>query len=207
MSATRLRVAVVDDHPVSLIGLAASVLSDPRLLLAGQADSVAAAVRLYESQRPDILLMDMKLGDGTALDAVQIIRRNHPKAKVAIVTGLEGEEHAYRAVRARVNGYLAKSVPPRILADALCSIAAGEFVISPEFQAPLRAREAQEDLTGRETEVLRLLVEGRSNAEIGRALHMGTGTVRTHVASILRKLGAADRTEAATAALRRGLVS
>jgi len=207
MSAPRLRVAVVDDHPVSLIGLAASVLADPRLQLAGQADSVASAVQLYAAQQPDILLMDMKLADGTALDALALIRRDFPKARVVIVTGLEGEEHAYRAMRANVNGYLAKSVPPRELADALWSVAAGQLVVSAAFHAPLRAREGQADLTVREAEVLRLLVEGRSNAEIGQALHMGTGTVRTHVASILRKLGAADRTEAATAALRRGLVA
>lgn len=207
MTAGRLRVAVVDDHPVSLIGLAAAVIADPRLTLAGQADSVAAAVALYEKQQPDLMLMDMKLADGTALDALAAIRGKFPDARLVIVTGLEGEEHAYRAVRANVNGYLAKSVAPRVLADALCSIAAGQFVISPEFRAPLRAREEQPDLTAREAEVLRLMVEGRSNAEIGQVLTMGTGTVRTHVASILRKLGAADRTEAATAALRRGLVN
>lgn len=207
MSGRRVRVAVVDDHPVSLIGLAASVLADPRLQLAGQADSVASAVQLYAAQRPDILLMDMKLADGTALDALALIRRDFPEALVAIVTGLEGEEHAYRAMRANVNGYLAKSMSPRELADALWRVAAGERIVAPEFHAPLRARAGQEDLTARETEVLRLLVEGRSNAEIGQALDMGTGTARTHVASILRKLGAADRTEAATAALRRGLVA
>jgi DNA-binding NarL/FixJ family response regulator len=207
MNGERLRVAVVDDHPVSLIGLAACVLADPRLQLAGQADSAAAAVKLYEQQQPDILLMDMKLGDGTGLDALAVIRASHAQARVVIVTGLEGEEYAYRAMRAGVNGYLEKTMPPRALADALCSVASGATVISPQFKVLLRARETQPDLTARETDVLRLLVEGRSNAEIGRALDVGIGTVRTHVASILRKLGAADRTEAATAALRRGLVT
>lgn len=201
-----IRVVVVDDHPVTRLGLKAVLDADPRLEVVGQAATANEGVALFLRERPDVILLDLALPDASGLEALAEIRREAPDARALIVTGAEGEEHAYRAVTAGVNGYLPKSTPPPELVAAVCAIAGGQTVIAPELAAQVAARSDQPDLTPRELEVLRLIVEGRSNAEIGLALGMGTGTARTHVSNILDKLGAGDRTEAATVALRRGIL-
>lgn len=205
-ASARIRVAVVDDHPVVRLGLVAALGVAAQIEVVGQAGSAAEGVALFLRARPDVLVLDLLLPDGLGIDALAQIRRAHPEARALVVTGAEGEEYAYRAVSAGVNGYLRKSVPPAELVAAVCAIAAGETVIAPELAAQVARRAHERDLTPRELEVLRLIVEGRSNAEIGVALGMGTGTARTHVRNILEKLGAGDRTEAATLALRRGII-
>jgi len=202
----RFRVIVVDDHPVTRLGLAAIVGASPRLELVGQAATVAEAVALFRRVRPDVTVLDLLLPDGSGLDALEEIRREAPAARALVVTGAEGEEYAYRAMRAAVDGYLPKSTPPDALVATICAIAEGSTAPAEALRAQVAQRAQQPDLTPRELQVLRLLVLGRSNAEIGIALEMGAGTARTHVASILRKLGAADRTEAAWFARERGIV-
>ncbi len=202
----RIRVVVVDDHPVTRMGLVAILGVDPRLEVVGQGGTAADAVALFLALSPDVVVLDLCLPDALGLEAMAAMRRSVPEARVLIVTGAEGEEHAYRAVKAKVNGYLPKSSPPPVLVAAVCEIAAGGTALPPELVAQVAMRAREPDLTPRELEVLRLIVEGRSNAEIGLALGMGAGTARTHVSNILTKLGAGDRTEAATLALRRGIV-
>lgn len=206
MSSAPIRVIVVDDHPVARLGLVAIFELAAGIEVVGQAASVAEGLALFRRTQPDVAAFDLLLPDGLALDLVSQLRAETPEARVLIVTGAEGDEYAYRAMAAAVNGYLPKSSSPAALVAAVREIAAGGTALTPELRALLARRAQEPELTARELEVLRLIVEGRSNAEIGVALGMATGTARTHVSSILRKLGAADRTEAATAALRRGFV-
>lgn len=201
-----IRVIVVDDHPVTRLGLAALLAGDARIEVVGEAATVEEGLTLWARARPDVAVLDLLLSEGTALDLLAALRRDEPAARALIVTGAEGEEHAWRALNAGVNGYLPKSCSPETLVEAVCAIAAGSDALVEALRAQLAARASQPELTPRELDVLRLLVLGRSNGEIAVALSLGTGTVRTHVANILQKLNAGDRTEAVSLALRRGIV-
>lgn len=201
-----IRVIVVDDHPVTRLGLAALLAGDARIEVVGEAATVEEGLTLWARARPDVAVLDLLLSEGTALDLLAARRRDEPAARALIVTGAEGEEHAWRALNAGVNGYLPKSCSPEALVEAVCAIAAGSDALVEALRAQLAARASQPELTPRELDVLRLLVLGRSNGEIAVALSLGTGTVRTHVANILQKLNAGDRTEAVSLALRRGIV-
>lgn len=204
-----LRLLVVDDHPVVRMGLAAMLSEHADFEVVGEAADGAEAVLLAERLTPDVVLMDLRMPvlDGAA--ATARLRGTAEPPAVLVLTTYDTDADIVRAVEAGANGYLLKDSPREVLADAIRRAARGETVLAPPVVATLASRlraPAGPSLTDRETEVLKCVARGLSNAEVGRELHIGEATVKTHLLRAFEKLGVTDRTAAVTAALRAGLI-
>lgn len=206
-----IRILIVDDHAVVRQGLRMFLALDDELEVVGEAANGEEAVRQAHDLAPDVVLMDLLMPQMDGIAATAIIRRELPDVEVVALTSVLEDKAVYGAVRAGAIGYLLKDTQADELCRAIKAAAAGQVQLSP--QAALRLmREVQvpqspEKLTPRETEVLQLLARGMSNKEIVAALVIGEKTVKTHVSSILSKLGVPSRTQAALYAVRIGLVS
>jgi len=172
----------------------------------GQAGTAAQAVELYRAQQPDVVLMDLRLPDMSGAEATAAIRREFPEAKVVVVSTFAGDEDVYAAISAGALAYVLKTVTCEELIEVIRKVAAGRRHIPPEIGARLADRVPRSDLSAREKAVLALLVRGKRNRQIAEDLGITEGTVKVHVSNIILKLGVSDRTEAATAAIERGLV-
>jgi DNA-binding NarL/FixJ family response regulator len=204
---TTVRVVVVDDHPVVREGLRAMLAAEPDIAVVGEGGTGEDAVRLAGTQRPDVVLMDLRMPgtDGVAATA-RIVASGH--ARVLVVTTYDTDADILRAVEAGATGYLLKDTPRRELADAVRAAARGETVLAPPVAAKLvtRVRAPVPELTAREVDVLRHVARGLSNAEIGQQLYIGEATVKTHLLRAFEKLGVSDRTAAVTVAISRGIL-
>jgi len=206
-----IRILLVDDHSVVRQGLRMFLTLDPDLEVIGEATDGAEALRLARELKPDVVLMDllMPVMDGVAATAA--IRRELPDTEVIALTSVLEDEKVIGAVRAGAIGYLLKDTEGDELRRAIKAAAEGQVQLSPKAAARLmrevRAPESPETLTERETDVLRLLAQGRSNKEIAHALSLSEKTIKTHVSNILGKLEVPSRTQAALYAVRIGLVS
>jgi two-component system NarL family response regulator len=187
-------------------GLGALIDDHPRMRLIAEAGTGAEVVALAMAHRPDVILMDLRMPGMNGVEAIHAIRSSWPDARVIVLTTYDGDEDIYRALQAGARAYLLKDTSRAELLEAVEAVHRGEKRIPPDVGAKLAERVAGHDLTPRERDVLHGIVEGRSNKEIGRALSLSEGTVKFHVNNILSKLGARDRTQAATEAIRRGLV-
>lgn len=201
-----IRVAIVDDHPVVRLGLRVALEGSDRIALVGEGSSLADARDVVRDAAPDVLLLDLRLPDGRAIDEIEALRALRPGMHVVVLTGQGTAEDAHAALAGGASGYLLKDDVVETLVDSLAEIVAGKVVVAPMVRAELAELDDASVLTKREREVLALVVEGCTNPEIGRILGISAGTVRTHVSKILEKLGVTDRTEATSVALRRGLV-
>ncbi|TLD69046.1 response regulator transcription factor [Phragmitibacter flavus] len=201
-----IRILIIDDHFVQRLGLTVAINNEKDLRIAGQGGSVAEAVALYEKLKPDVTLMDFSLPDGTGVEAVKRIREKHDDAQILMLTVLDGEEDVFRASDAGAAGYLTKSADVKTLIAAIREVANGGTFFSESARAKIEARMKREPLTRRELEIVHLIVEGLANKEIGGRLGITEGTVKLHVAKVLTKTGAPDRTRAAILAVERGLV-
>lgn len=206
MSTGTLRILIADDHPVVRQGLAALIDRQPGMQIVAEAGTGREAVEAYAATRPDVALIDLRMPDTDGAEAIGLIRAAFPAARLIVLTTYDTEEDIYRGLRAGAMAYLLKDAPPHDLLSTIRAVANGQKHIPPQVAAKLAERMLTPELTERERDVLRELVAGRSNREIGAALAISEGTVRTHVQSILSKLGAQDRTQAVTMALRRGLM-
>lgn len=206
-----IRILLVDDHAVVRQGLKMFLGLDPELEVVGEAENGEQAVRLTGELNPDVVLMDLLMPVMDGITAIPLIRRDFPETEVIALTSVLEDEAVMKAMRAGAIGYLLKDTQAEELRRAIKAAAAGQVQLSPQAAARLmrevRAPESPEKLTERETEVLRLLASGRANKEIALELGIGEKTVKTHVSSILRKLGVPSRTQAALYAVRIGLVS
>jgi DNA-binding NarL/FixJ family response regulator len=206
-----IRVLLVDDHSVVREGLHMFLGRDPELLVVGEAADGAEAVALARRLRPDVVLMDLLMPVMDGIAATAAIREELPDIEVVALTSVLESESVVGAVKAGAIGYLLKDTQAAELRRAIKAAAAGQVQLSPQALAYLLHKvqlpETPEVLTGRETEVLRLLARGLSNKEIARELQVSEDTVKTHVAHILSKLGVQSRTQAVLAAMRLGLVS
>jgi NarL family two-component system response regulator LiaR len=205
-----IRVLIADDHGVVRQGLRMFLSLDPELLVVGEAADGVEAVRLARELHPDVVLMDLLMPQMDGIAATKAIRGELPDVEVLALTSVLEDASVVGAVRAGAIGYLLKDTQADELRRAIIAAAAGQVQLSPEAAARLmrevRAPESPEALTERETEVLRLLAEGRANKEIARELRIGEQTVKTHVSNVLAKLGVQSRTQAALYAARIGLV-
>jgi len=206
-----IRLLIVDDHSVVRQGLRMFLALDDELEIVGEAANGEEAVHLVQELAPDVVLMDLLMPVMDGITATEIIRREYPETEVIALTSVLEDKAVFRAVRAGAIGYLLKDTLAEELRRAIRAAAAGQVQLSAQAAARLmrevQAPDSPEKLTARETEVLRLLAQGRSNKEIGSTLIIGEKTVKTHVSSILSKLGVPSRTQAALYALRVGLVS
>jgi NarL family two-component system response regulator LiaR len=205
-----IRVLLVDDHAVVRQGLKMFLRLDPDLEIVGEAENGEEAIRLVRDQNPDVVLMDLLMPVMNGIDAITHIRHEYPDTEVIALTSVLEDEAVIEAMRAGALGYLLKDTQAEELQLAIKAAAAGQVQLSPQVAARLMG-EGQtpnnpENLTERETDVLRLLAQGRSNKEIALELNISEKTVKTHVSSILRKLYLPSRTQAALYAVRIGLV-
>jgi two-component system, NarL family, response regulator LiaR len=206
-----IRILIVDDHSVVRQGLRMFLSLDPELEVIGEAADGAEALKKAHELKPDVVLMDLLMPVMDGITAIGIIRRELPDTEVIALTSVLEDSSVIGAVRAGAIGYLLKDTQADELRRAIKAAANGQVQLSPKAAARLmrevRAPESPETLTERETEVLRLLAQGKSNKEVAQALTIGEKTVKTHVSNILSKLGVPSRTQAALYAVRIGLVS
>jgi DNA-binding NarL/FixJ family response regulator len=204
-----IEVLLVDDHPMVREGLRVMLESADGIAVTGQAGSGEEAVVLAAALRPDIVLLDLRMGEMDGVEATGHIRRRSPGSKVVIVTTYEDDSDILRAVEAGAAGYLLKGSSRQELIDAVRTAARGETVLTPSLVGKLfRARQAEPSpLSDRECDVLRLVGRGLTNAEIGADLFISEATVKTYLLRSFKKLGVADRTAAVMTALERGLLS
>jgi two-component system, NarL family, response regulator LiaR len=206
-----IRVLIADDHDVVRQGLRTYLSADTELEVVGEAADGNEAVRLAHRLRPDVVLMDLLMPELDGIAATQVIRRELPDTEVVALTSVLEDASVVGAVRAGAIGYLLKNSKPQEVRTAIKSAAVGQVQLAPQAAARLMrevaAPEQPEVLSEREIDVLRLLARGLANKEIARDLSIAETTVKTHVSSILGKLGVQSRTQAALYAGRIGLVS
>jgi two-component system NarL family response regulator len=198
---------IADDHPLILAGLAALIHSMPQLQLVAQADNGARAVELYRQHRPQVVIMDLSMPVMHGLDAIGHILAIDAQARIIILTTYQGDEDVHRGLRAGAAGYLLKDSGAEQLVACIEAVAQGQKFLPPEVASKLAERTELARLSRRELEILAHLATGKSNKMIARSAAIEVGTVKFHVNNILAKLNVASRTEAATVASRRGLLS
>ena len=201
-----IRILIADDHLVVRMGLRSMIETEPDMVVVGEAANGQEAVELYRQHQPDIALMDLRMPRMSGAEATRSIIAQFPQALIVVLTTYDGDENIYRALQAGAHAYLLKDVPRDEFLSAIRSVHSGQYCIPPTVAARLAQRLPYSELSSRELEVLKLVVEGMSNKEIASALAISESTVKNHVNSILGKMRVNDRTQAATTALRRGLV-
>ncbi len=202
---TKIRVLVIDDHPITRIGIAAMIAATPDMTVVAQAGSGEEAVELYEKHLPDITLMDLRLPGMSGVEAIRSVVARHRSARFVVLTTYEGDEDIHQALQAGARSYIVKGMPHEALVNALRRVHAGGQFLPPPVSRALYSRIPNSDLSAREREVLNLIVRGRSNKEIATELGITESTVKCHVSVILMRLNVSDRTQAVVTALRRGL--
>ena len=202
----KIRILIVDDHFVVRIGLLTSLKMDAGFAVVGEATTGRQAIQLYRLHQPDAVLMDLRLPDMDGIEVTAALCREFPKAKIIMISSFDAQEDVYRAFQAGALGYLRKDVLGEELFRAIKQVAAGEKFVPPDIARSLAEHTSGSELTPRELEVLRLLIKGLSNKEIGGVLGASEFTAKFHVKNILAKLEVSDRTEAATAAFQRGII-
>lgn len=201
-----LRVLIADDHPMVRLGLRTLIEIEPDLEVAAEARDGAEAIALYERHRPDVVLMDLRMPRTDGFAAIQAIRAIDVDARVIALTTYEGDVDIHRALNAGAVGYLLKDMVGSAVIAAIRDASTGRRIIPPIIAGRLAEFTPRIDLTPREVEVLRLASKGLSNRDIARVLGRTEGTIKVHLAHILAKLGASDRTGAVTIALQRGIL-
>jgi len=205
-SVTPIRVLIADDHPAVRAGLAAVILAESDMYVTGQAETGERAVTLYREQRPDVVLMDLRMPLLGGVEATQQIIAEFPDARVLALTTYQGDADVATALDAGARGYLLKHMLMTEVIEAIRAVRRGEWVIPPSVAASLAQYHARDQLTPRELEVVELVAQGLSNKEIAVAIGRTDETVKIHLKSVFAKLQVTTRTEAVRVALTRGLV-
>jgi DNA-binding NarL/FixJ family response regulator len=204
--APKIRVLIVDDHFVVRMGVAASINAEPDMIVVAECASAQEAVAQFRAHRPDITLMDLRLPDGDGAQAIAAIRARFPEARLIALSSHGGDADIRRALDAGAASYVFKSSPRDTLLTAIREVHRTGRHIPPEVAVRLAEAMNQPEITPRELDVLRGIARGRSNKEIAADLGMSEATAKLHVTHLLQKLTAADRTQAALIALRRGII-
>lgn len=207
-----IRVAVVDDHEMVRKGIISYLITEPEIEVVGEANSGNNAVKLVLEKRPEVVLMDLLMENGTGIDATIEILKDFPECKIIIITSFYDDEQVFPAIEAGAFSYMLKTATAEEVVKAIRKAVAGEAVIEPKVANRMmnrlrtQERKPHDDLTEREIEVLMCIGEGMTNQEISEELFIGIKTVKTHVSNILSKLEVADRTQAAVYANRNGII-
>jgi two-component system, NarL family, response regulator len=201
-----IRVMCVEDHRIVREGIALIINQETDMQTVCSCASGDEAIAMYVQCRPDVVLMDLRLGKTSGVDAIRAIRKDDPNARIVVLTMYEGDEDIYRAHQAGATTYLLKDTLSADLIRVVRQVHAGERPVQPEVQARLAERANSPTLTTREVEVLQLISEGLRNKEVGATLGITEGTVQIHVKNIFSKLHVNDRTAAVQKAVRRGLI-
>ncbi len=222
-----IKLLVVDDHEVVRKGLAMVLGLEDDIVICGEAGNGAMAIKLAQQLKPDLILMDLNMPGMTGLEAAQAIKASGLNCKILILTGVDADATIFEALQIGIDGYILKEVTPDELARAVRAVVAGHAYLHPAVTRKVMAKLGSalgssseglkntpanvstpfgENLSERESEVLRSVAAGRNNREIAEALVVGEETIRTHLKSIFRKLGVNDRTQAVVVALRHGLL-
>jgi DNA-binding NarL/FixJ family response regulator len=202
----KIRVVIVDDHPVVRFGLAAIINLQPDMTVVAEAGSGEEACCLCAERPADVVLMDLRLPGLSGAEAIRTIRRTHPDLRFIVLTTYDGDEDIHRALEAGAQGYLLKAMSHSEVTNAIRRVHSGARVIPEPVSRTLAERPPHSELSPRELEVLMLIADGLSNREIGKRLGIAEATVKWHVNIILSRLNVGDRTEAIVAALQRGIM-
>ena len=207
MSQPPIRVLIADDHPIIRNGLVMMVNYKPEMEIAAEATNGSEAVNLFREHQPDVTLMDLRMPQMNGVEAISMICRDFPDARIIVLTTYDGDENIYRGLQAGARGYILKDAPLDEIVRAIHTVHAGKKYIPPDVGAKLAERISQPQLSSREQEVLRLIAQGKSNQEIAAELNIIEGTVKFHINNIFSKLGVSDRTQATLVAIKRGIAA
>jgi DNA-binding NarL/FixJ family response regulator len=202
----KIRVLIADDHYIVRMGLVALVNTEPDMEVVAEAADGAQALELFGKCNPDLALLDLRMPVKDGIQTTTEIRNQFPYAQVLMLTAFDGDEEIYKALQAGAQGYVLKSSSGEKLIPAVRAVAAGQRWVPKEIASRLAARNGFEELTPREVQVLQQLAKGLANKEIADVLTITEYTAKDHLKSILAKLRVADRTEAVTAAIHRGII-
>lgn len=207
-----IRIMIVDDHEVVRLGLSSLLSRQPGWVVVAEAGSEAEAVRKADEYKPDVIVMDIRLQEGSGIEACRTIMRQHPQTKVIMLTSFVEDELLFSAIDAGAAGYVLKQVGNEDLIRAIETVAQGEALLDPSVTGRVLAKlrestrsTAFSDLTEQELRVLALIAEGKTNREIAQTMHLVEGTVRNYVSNILGKLGLSNRAEATAYAVKHNL--
>jgi two-component system NarL family response regulator len=206
MTPKQIRIMVVDDHPVVRAGLVMLISHEPDMTVVAEASNGKEALLLFEQTNPDITLMDLSLPDIHGVEVIERIRKRFPQAKLLVLSVYSGSEDVFRSLQSGALGYLIKDSTPDQLFHAIREASEGRRYLHPSAASNLADRMLNDMLTPRELDVVRLMVQGKSNKEIATDLNLSETTVKTHVANILMKLNVSSRSQAILEALKRGIV-
>ena len=206
-----IRLLIVDDHSVVREGLRAFLRLQDGIDVVGEAGGAEEAIAVARASSPDVILLDLVMPGGDGIGAIRRLLEVAPGVRVLVLTSFADDSQIFAAIAAGAAGYLLKNVDPQALADGIRDVYAGRPALDPSVASRLMRRSGASpaghgDLTTREREVLRLVVEGLANKQIAQRLGIGEKTIKTHVSRVLAKLGVEDRTQAAVLAIREGLV-
>lgn len=202
-----IRILTVDDHPALRDGIAAIVELQPDMVLVGEAADGAEAIAAFSRLAPDITLMDLQMAGMGGVDAIAAIRGLAPNARIIVLTTYEGDVQAAKAMKAGASAYLLKTSLRKELLDTVRAVHAGRRHIPAAIAQEIALHAGDEPMSEREASILHLVASGMANKEIARELSIAEDTVKAHMKSIFGKLQVGDRTQAVTAALRRGIIS
>ena len=196
MAQSLIRVLIADDHPIVRNGLILMIRYSTDLQLAGEANTGYEAVELYRQHQPDVVLMDLRMPEMSGVEAITIIRREFPNARIILLSTYDYDEDIYQGLQAGAKGYLLKDTSIETLQEAIRKVYAGHKYIPADVAAKLAERLISPQLTERERQILILMVQGKSNVEIGKELYISDNTVKFHANNILVKLNVKNRRQA-----------
>jgi DNA-binding NarL/FixJ family response regulator len=201
-----IRIFSVDDHPLLREGIVAVINGQADMQVVAQASDGHEAITYFCEHKPDVTLMDLRLPDMSGIDAMIAIRTKCPEARIIMLTTYDGDSQIQRALAAGARSYILKSMPPKEMTDTIRQVYAGKKCIPAEVATRFAEHLSDEELSEREMNVLQHVTAGNRNRDIAQHLFISAETVRSHMKHIMEKLGASDRTQALTIAVRRGII-